>query len=75
MTVFKCYMMFDYQREFFFLFLKYGIETNLQWIQTRLELEKKLQEQKKKPADEIIENCSYGTFRCKYDKKASNYIF
>lgn len=49
MSIYLCFTLYDYKREFFFLFIRRGFEISPEWNLTRVALEKKLNENKKDP--------------------------
>lgn len=49
MSVFKGFTLYEYSREYFVLLVRRGFEINSLWHKSRVELEKKLLEEKKKP--------------------------
>ncbi|CAD8153928.1 unnamed protein product [Paramecium pentaurelia] len=74
MSAFRAFMIYDYQRSFFFLFIRRGFQVSPNWNDCRKELENKLQEIVKEPQDTFQQSSEYGMFRCKYDKKNKCYF-
>ncbi|CAK64259.1 unnamed protein product (macronuclear) [Paramecium tetraurelia] len=74
MSAFRAFMIYDYQRSFFFLFIRRGFQVSPKWNECRKGLETKLQEMVKEPKDAFEQSSPYGVFKCKYDKKNKCYF-
>ncbi|CAK79684.1 unnamed protein product (macronuclear) [Paramecium tetraurelia] len=68
MSAFRAFMIYDYQRSFFLMFIRRGFQVSPKWNGCRKELENKLQEMVKEPKDNFEQPTDYGKFKCKYDK-------
>ncbi|CAD8174078.1 unnamed protein product [Paramecium pentaurelia] len=74
MSAFRAFMIYDYQRNFFFMFIRRGFQVTPKWNGCRKELENKLQEMVKEPKDNFEQSTDYGRFKCKYDKMNKCYF-
>ncbi|CAD8066085.1 unnamed protein product [Paramecium sonneborni] len=74
MSALRAFMIYDYQRSFFFLFIRRGFFVSPKWNGCRKELENKFQEMAKQPKEQFELTSDYGNFKCKYDQKNKCYF-
>ncbi|CAD8187928.1 unnamed protein product [Paramecium octaurelia] len=74
MSVFRGFSAYDYGREYFAIFVRRNFQTSQRWCEVRSELEKKLQEQKKKPESSFEMESEYGNFYCQFEKQTKCYF-
>ncbi|CAD8072640.1 unnamed protein product [Paramecium sonneborni] len=74
MSALRAFMIYDYQRSFFFMFIRRGFQVSLKWNGCRKELENKFQEMIKQPKENLEQSSDYGNFKCKYDQKNKCYF-
>ncbi|CAD8120880.1 unnamed protein product [Paramecium sonneborni] len=74
MSIFRGFTTYDYGREYFVFFIKISFEISQQWFIIRNELEKKLQEEKKKPQDTFEMETEFGDFLCQFEKSTKCYF-
>ena len=51
MSIVRCFALYDYNKEFFYCFIRRGFTINTAWSNQRNEIEKKIIEIKKKPEE------------------------
>ncbi|CAD8190313.1 unnamed protein product [Paramecium pentaurelia] len=74
MSVYRGFAAYDYGREYFAIFVRRNFETSQKWCEVRSELQKKLQEQKKKPENSFEMESEYGNFLCQFEKQTKCYF-
>ncbi|KAM3142346.1 hypothetical protein pb186bvf_005503 [Paramecium bursaria] len=74
MSVFRCFTLWDLERQFFFVFIRRGFDLNPSWTTQRQEIEKKLLEQIKTPEESFEMKLEYGIVRAKFDKANKCYF-
>ncbi|CAD8106797.1 unnamed protein product [Paramecium sonneborni] len=74
MSIFRGFTSYDYGREYFAFFIRRSFDISDSWFKTRSELEKKLQEEKKKPQETFEMESDFGNFFCQYEKSTKCYF-
>ncbi|CAD8045262.1 unnamed protein product [Paramecium primaurelia] len=82
--VFRCFMMYDYNRQFFFMFIRRGFPIDKTWSNERNKLEKEIMKKyldpddpKAKPQEPPLSfkyKGDFGVYQAKYDKAAKCYF-
>ncbi|CAD8071801.1 unnamed protein product [Paramecium sonneborni] len=82
--IFRCFMMYDYNRQFFFMFIRRGFPIDRTWSSERNKLEKEIlkkvqdpDDPKAKPQEPPLSfkyKGEFGVYQAKYDKEAKCYF-
>ncbi|CAD8153682.1 unnamed protein product [Paramecium octaurelia] len=82
--VFRCFMMYDYNRQFFFMFIRRGFPIDKTWSNERNKLEKEIMKKlldpddpKAKPQEPPLTfkyKGDFGVYQARYDKSAKCYF-
>lgn len=76
MSVYRCFTLYDYEREVFYLFVRRGFEPDKPWNKERLAVESYLKELQKEPPAKLLYQGTFGEWLGHYDAKASkSFIF